>query len=122
VKLFAIEAAVANQFAVQEQNRDLVAITRPNERILIHIGNVQRHIPYRWQRRQILDHFLAQPAAGPRVQRKARRLRQLVLRRRCTGGIAVHPHRVCNEFHRLRRHLTHRGHLVALYDGREGKS
>ena len=122
MQLFAIEAAVANQIAVQEQNGDFVAIARPNQRILVHIGNVQRYSLCLRQRRQFFNHFLAQPAAGTRVECKAQRLGQLVLRRRRTGGIAVHPHRVSNEFHRLCRHLTHCRHLVTLDDRGKRKS
>lgn len=68
--LFGVQMPVANQFAPQEQNRDLVAVTHAHERIAVHVDHIHGNIARRRQRRKLCLHFLAQTAVGARIQQE----------------------------------------------------
>lgn len=71
MQFFDVQAAVANQFAVPEQNWNLVAEPSARRAVEIDVDDLDRMISRRRLRLELDHHFLAQSAAGTRVQQEA---------------------------------------------------
>jgi hypothetical protein len=69
--LFGVQMPMADQFPGEQQYRDLVPVTRTRGTVGIHVDDIHRHARSRRQRGEFDEHFLAKPAAGPRIQQKS---------------------------------------------------
>jgi hypothetical protein len=71
--LLGVQTPVTYQFPGEQQHGYFVAVARPRSRIGVDIEDIDRHRAGFGQRGELVQHLLAKPAAGARVQQKARR-------------------------------------------------
>jgi hypothetical protein len=69
--LIVVQMPVADQFPGEQQYRDLVPVTGSRRAVGIHVDDIHRHARCRGERGEFDQHFLAQPAAGTRIQQKS---------------------------------------------------
>ena len=68
--LFGVQMPVANQFAREQQHRDLVAVARLQARISVHVEQIQRNTLGHGKCGELCLHFLAQCALAARIQQE----------------------------------------------------
>jgi hypothetical protein len=64
MQFFKVQAAMTDQFTVEQQNRDLVAVARLAGRFAIDIDHFNSDCRRFGHRREFEEHLLAQAAAG----------------------------------------------------------
>jgi len=62
---FGVQAAMTDQFTVQQQHRDLMAVARAGGSFAIDIDHIHCYFRRFRQRREGDQHLLTKPAAGP---------------------------------------------------------
>jgi len=83
IHFFRVQAAVAQQLARKQEDRDFVAVTRPRHRIKIDVDDIDGDALGTIQSGKLTQHFLAQTAPGARVQQETLRVNDEESRRRC---------------------------------------
>ena len=69
--LFGVQMPMTDQFTGKQQHRDLVPVPGTRGTVGVHVDDVHRHSRCRRQRGEFDEHFLAKPAARPRIQQKS---------------------------------------------------
>lgn len=69
-----IQGAVADQFVIQQQDRNFVPPAHAHGRIRIHIDEIDRKLAAGQQPGEFLGHALAQMTAFAGIEQKARRI------------------------------------------------
>jgi len=71
--LLGVQASVAHQFSAEQQHRYFMSIAHFRRVVGVDVEHVDREAAGFRQCREFAQHFLAQAAAGARVQQEARR-------------------------------------------------